>query len=116
MSVETKARKRHPWRAWSEDDVRALKALAKQKKSDAQIGRALKRSRKAIRQRASIMGLSLSVRLKWSEEAVGLLKRLAFEKKDAESIARILERSTLAIRQKASLLGVSLDTRRNRSS
>jgi hypothetical protein len=115
MSAKTKAHKRPPRRAWSKDDVRSLETLAKQKKSDAQIGLALKRSRKAIRQRASILGLSLSVRLKWSEEAVGLLKRLAFEKKNAESIARILKRSTLAIRQKASLLGISLDTRRKRS-
>lgn len=49
-------------RAWSKDDVRELKALAKQKTPAPKIARALKRTVGAIRQKAFGMGLSLNSR------------------------------------------------------
>lgn len=49
-------------RAWSKDDVRELKSLAKQKTPAPKIARALKRTVGAIRQKAFGMGLSLNSR------------------------------------------------------
>jgi hypothetical protein len=49
-------------RAWSKDDVRTLKALARQKTPAGKIARALKRTEGATRQRASSLGISLETR------------------------------------------------------
>jgi hypothetical protein len=49
-------------RAWTKDDVRTLKSLARQKTPAAKIARALKRSVGATRQRASSLGVSLETR------------------------------------------------------
>jgi hypothetical protein len=49
-------------RAWTKDDVRELKALAKQKTPIAKIARALKRTEGATRQKAYALGVSLSSR------------------------------------------------------
>jgi hypothetical protein len=49
-------------RAWTKDDVRMLKSLARQKTPAAKIARALKRTVGATRQRASSLGVSLETR------------------------------------------------------
>jgi hypothetical protein len=46
-------------REWSSSDVRELKALARQKTPARLIGRQLKRSEGAVRQKAFAMGISL---------------------------------------------------------
>ncbi len=56
------AKKAQKRRAWSKDDVRELKTLAKQKTPAPKIARALKRTVGAIRQKAFGMGLSLNSR------------------------------------------------------
>jgi hypothetical protein len=50
-------------RAWTKDDVRELKSLARQKTPAPKIARALKRTIGAIRQKAFGMGLSLNSRV-----------------------------------------------------
>jgi hypothetical protein len=49
-------------RAWSTEDVRALKAGAKKKTQAASIARMLKRTEGATRQKAFALGLSLDTR------------------------------------------------------
>jgi hypothetical protein len=49
-------------RTWTTDDVRALKALAKQKTPIAKIARTLKRTESATRQKAYALGVSLRSR------------------------------------------------------
>jgi hypothetical protein len=49
-------------REWTKDDIRELKALAKQKTPAGKIARALKRTEGATRQRASSLGISLETR------------------------------------------------------
>jgi hypothetical protein len=49
-------------RAWTKEDVRKLKALARQKRPAAKIARPLKRTEGATRQRASSLGISLESR------------------------------------------------------
>ncbi len=46
-------------RAWTTEQVRALKTLAKKKKPAASIAKTLKRTESATRQKAFSMGLSL---------------------------------------------------------
>jgi hypothetical protein len=49
-------------RAWTKDEVRALKAFAKKKRPAARIGRTLRRTEGATRQKAFSIGLSLDTR------------------------------------------------------
>jgi hypothetical protein len=49
-------------RAWTKDQVRTLKALAKRKRRAASIARTLKRTEGATRQKAFSIGLSLDTR------------------------------------------------------
>jgi hypothetical protein len=49
-------------RAWTKEDVRILKTLARQKTPAAKIARTLKRTEGATRQRASSLGVSLETR------------------------------------------------------
>jgi hypothetical protein len=49
-------------REWTKDDIRELKALARQKTPARKIARALKRTEGATRQRASSLGISLETR------------------------------------------------------
>jgi hypothetical protein len=49
-------------RVWSKDDVRALKALARQKTPAPKIARQFKRTEAAIRQKAVYLGISLNSR------------------------------------------------------
>jgi NADH:ubiquinone oxidoreductase subunit len=56
------AKKRSKRRQWTKDDVRELKASAKQKRPARQIARALKRTEGATRQKAFSLGISLDSR------------------------------------------------------
>jgi hypothetical protein len=49
-------------REWTKDDVRELKALARQKTSVAKIAKSLKRTLAATQQKASMLGVSLDTR------------------------------------------------------
>jgi hypothetical protein len=57
--VVAHSKKRPAWRAWSKDDVRALKGMAR-KEPVANIAKALKRTESATRQKATALGVSLS--------------------------------------------------------
>jgi hypothetical protein len=48
--------------AWSKDDVKTLKILAKQKKGRDKIAKSLKRTPGAVMVKASALGVSLSTR------------------------------------------------------
>jgi hypothetical protein len=54
-----KAKKR---RAWTATEIRELKSLAKKKTAAAKIGKKLKRTKSATRQKAFSIGLSLDTR------------------------------------------------------
>ena len=49
-------------RAWTKEDIRVLKTLARQKTPASKIARTLKRTEGATKQRASSMGVSLETR------------------------------------------------------
>lgn len=49
-------------RVWTKDDLRSLRALAKQKTPLAKIARALKRTESATRQKAYAVGIPLNSR------------------------------------------------------
>jgi hypothetical protein len=56
------AKKRSKRREWTQDDVRELKGLAKQKAPVKKIARSLKRTEGATRQKAFSLGVSLDSR------------------------------------------------------
>ena len=49
-------------REWTEDDVRQMKMLAKQRVGAATIAKKLKRTLAAVKMRASVLGVSLDTR------------------------------------------------------
>jgi hypothetical protein len=56
------AKKRSKRREWTRDDVKELKAMAKQKKPAKHIAKSLKRTEGATRQKAFSLGVSLDSR------------------------------------------------------
>ncbi len=54
-------KQRKPGLLWTKDDVRALKALAREKAKTTVIARQLKRTVRAVQQRASLLGVKLVV-------------------------------------------------------
>jgi hypothetical protein len=56
------AKRRATRREWTAKDLRELKSLARQKTPARRIGRKLRRSEGAVRQKAYAVGLSLRVR------------------------------------------------------
>ena len=56
------AKKTTKRRAWTAEQVRTLKTMARQKKRASRIAKTLKRSEGATRQKAFSMGLSLDLR------------------------------------------------------
>jgi hypothetical protein len=57
--AETKTAKPRTLRVWTKEDVRMLKALAREKTKTSAIARKLKRSVVATRHKASILGVTL---------------------------------------------------------
>ena len=57
------AKRNRKRRAWTSENVRTLKALARKKTPASKIARALKRTEGATRQKAFSLGLSLESRL-----------------------------------------------------
>jgi len=49
-------------RPWSKDDIKALKAMARQKSGRDKIAKSLKRTLAAVMVKASMLGVSLSTR------------------------------------------------------
>jgi len=60
--TESYMAKKSKRRAWTKEDIRVLKTLARQKTPASKIARTLKRTEGATRQRASSMGVSLETR------------------------------------------------------
>jgi hypothetical protein len=60
---ESMPRKTNKRRAWSKEDVRELKSLAKSKMPAAKIARRFKRTEGALRQKALHLGISLNSRV-----------------------------------------------------
>jgi hypothetical protein len=60
--MESFMAKKSKRRAWTKEDIRVLKSLARQKTPASKIARTLKRTEGATRQRASSMGVSLETR------------------------------------------------------
>ena len=61
--------KRRTRRGWSSRDLSSLRSLAKKKTPARMIGRALKRTEGAVRQKAFAIGLSLRVRRRRAKRA-----------------------------------------------
>jgi hypothetical protein len=57
--AETKTGKRRTLRAWTKEDVRMLKALAREKTKTSAIARKLTRSVVSTRHKASVLGVTL---------------------------------------------------------
>jgi hypothetical protein len=60
--IEMAVARRRIRRDWSKGDLRTLKAMARQKTPARRIGRTLKRSEGAVRQKAFSVGVSLDTR------------------------------------------------------
>jgi hypothetical protein len=58
--AETKTGKRRTLRAWTKEDVRMLKALAREKTKTTVIARKLKRTERATYQKAVALGVTLA--------------------------------------------------------
>jgi len=58
--AETKTGKRRTLRAWTKEDVRMLKALARKKTKTTVIARKLKRTERATYQKAVALGVTLA--------------------------------------------------------
>jgi hypothetical protein len=61
-AMEMAGARRKVRRDWSKGDLRALKAMARQKTPARRIGSKLKRSEGAVRQKAYAVGISLNTR------------------------------------------------------
>lgn len=62
MAKKATAKKATTRREWTKDDVRQLKAMAKQRVPAAKVAKALKRSEGATRQKAFQLGVSMNSR------------------------------------------------------
>jgi hypothetical protein len=60
--IEMAGARRKVRRDWSKSDLRTLNAMARQKTPARRIGRVLKRSEGAVRQKAYAVGISLNTR------------------------------------------------------
>jgi IS30 family transposase len=96
---------------WTADDIRRLRALAKQKLPAAVIAKKLKRSLDSTKKKASRLGTPLGLDARWSTDDRRKLKTLARKKRPVASIAKTLKRTIAATEKMASKLGISLDMR-----
>jgi hypothetical protein len=55
-------------RLWTKDEVRELRALAKQRLTTAIIARRLKRSLDSTKRKASVLGVPLGAAVRWTKE------------------------------------------------
>ena len=97
--------------AWTADEIRRLRALAKQKMPAARIARTLHRSLDSTKHKASRLGLSLGSREPWTADDVKRLRALAKQRKPVPAIAKALKRTVFAVERAASIHRVSLDFR-----
>jgi hypothetical protein len=98
-------------RIWTKDEVRQLKALAKQKLPAAKIARRLKRSLHSTKKKASMLGVPLGAAARWTKDDVRRLRSLAKKKQPLANIARTLKRTISATEKMASNFRISLDMR-----
>jgi hypothetical protein len=98
-------------RIWTKDEIRQLRALAKQKSPAAMIARRLKRSLDSTKKKASMLGVPLGTAARWTEDDLRKLTTLAKRKQPLANIARALKRTKSATQKMASNFGVSLDMR-----
>jgi hypothetical protein len=97
--------------SWSAQEVRQLRALAKQKMPAARIARTLHRSLDSTKHKASRLGLSLGAREPWTDDDVKRLRALAKQRRPVPAIAKALKRTVFAVERAASIHRVSLDFR-----
>jgi hypothetical protein len=99
--------------AWTEDEVRRLKALAKKKMSAARVARALNRTLDSTKKKASRLSIPLgSAKRPWTAADLRTLRALAKKKRPLTYIARSLRRTVSATEKVASVHHISLDLRR----
>jgi hypothetical protein len=96
-------------RLWTKDEVRELRALAKQRLTAAIIARRLKRSLDSTKRKASVLGVPLGAAVRWTKDDLQKLRSLAAKKQPLPTIARALKRTEAAIEKMASNVGISLD-------
>lgn len=104
-------RKASGQQTWSGEEVRRLRALAKQKMPASRIARTLRRSLDSTKHKASRMGLSLGAREPWTADDVKRLRALAKQRRPVPAIAKALKRTVFAVERAASIHRVSLDFR-----
>ena len=99
-------------RAWTPDEIRRLKSLAKKKKSAAGVARALRRSLNSTKKKASRLGTPLgTAKRPWTTGEIRQLKVLAKKRRPLSYIARSLGRTISATEKVASVHHISLDFR-----
>ena len=98
-------------RIWTEDEIRQLRAFAKQRLSAAMIARRLKRSLDSTKKKASMLGVPLGEAARWTKDDLRRLRALAAKKQPVANIAKSLKRTEAAIEKMASNVGISLDMR-----
>lgn len=84
-------------RLWTKDEVRELRALAKQRLTAAIIARRLKRSLDSTKRKASVLGVPLGAAVRWTKDDLQKLRSLAAKKQPLPTIARALKRTQAAI-------------------
>ncbi len=99
-------------RAWTKEEVRLLRALAKQKITAASIARTLNRSLESTKKKASRLGIPLGKVRRWTEDDLRRLKALAKKRQPLTRIARTLHRTVFAVERVASINGISPDFRK----
>jgi hypothetical protein len=105
------AKKTFRQRIWTSDEIRQLRALAKQRLSAAMIARRLKRSVDSTKKKASMLKVPLGAAARWSKDDLRRLRMLARQKRPVPAIARALKRTEAAVEKMASNVGISLDMR-----
>jgi predicted RNase H-like nuclease (RuvC/YqgF family) len=98
-------------RIWTADEIRQLRAFAKQRLPAATIARRLKRSLDSTKKKASNLGVPLGAAARWSKDDLRRLRALAAKKQPVAKIAKTLQRTEAAVEKMASNVGVSLDMR-----
>jgi hypothetical protein len=99
-------------RIWTNNEIRQLRALARQKLPAAAVARRLKRSLDSTKKKASNLRIPLGAVARWTQADLRRLKSLAKTRCPVQDIARALKRTEAATEKMASNFGVSLDFRR----
>jgi hypothetical protein len=80
-------------RLWTKDEVRELRALAKQRLTAAIIARRLKRSLDSTKRKASVLGVPLGAAVRWTKDDLQKLRSLAAKKQPTSYYRQSLEKN-----------------------